>query len=172
MNTRLWILSGVLLAFPALGWSADPAPAAKVEKPTFNLKSAQVQESIRAAARAQSEATPQVAAAPSADAAQPIVLGTQTSIPFRALRRPHHVKCDNIDCVAYTADDVVLYSVPRTQYYGQRMDDGSKSDAWLSCQSQDDLLTTFERYDKCRGVTIGLPLTFGNTVIEVPGLTF
>jgi hypothetical protein len=81
------------------------------------------------------------------------------------------VKCDNIDCIAYSADDAPLYSVPRSQYYGDRLEE-SKRDAWLSCQSRDNLLSTFERYDKCRGVTIGLPLTFGNPVIAAPGLSF
>jgi hypothetical protein len=171
MNTRKWILSGVLLAFPVLGWS-DPASSAKPEKPTFNIKSAQVQESIRAAARMHYEGSPQAAAAKSPDVVQPIVLGNQTSIPFRVLRRPHHLKCDNIDCIAYTADDVALYSVPRSQYYGERTDGANSSDEWLSCQSRNNMLSTFERYDKCRGITIGLPLSFGNTTIAAPGLSF
>ena len=171
MNTRNRILSGVLLVFPALVWSAEPAPTAKAEKPVFNLESARVKESISAAARAQDDSTAQLAAANSAEAQPPVSLRGQTTIPFRAPLRPHHVKCDNIDCIAYSADDVPLYSVPRSQYSGDRLEEG-KRDAWLSCQSRDNMLSTFERYDKCRGVTIGLPLTFGNSVTAAPGLSF
>ena len=81
---------------------------------------------------------------------------TLPGIPFRAPRRVHHMDCDSFNCVAYTADDQALYTIPREQYFGINADD--PQEAWLSCQSGNDLLTTFERYDKCRGVTIGLPL--------------
>jgi hypothetical protein len=172
MNTRIWILSGVLLTFPVLGWSGEPHSSATSGKPVFNLKSARVQESIRTAARTHVDIKPEVAAVKSADEPPPIALAGQTSIPFRAPLRPHHVKCDNASCTAYTADDATLYSVPRSQYYGERIEGSNKMGAWLTCQSRDNLLTTFERYDKCRGITIGLPLTFGNTVVAAPGLSF
>ena len=71
--------------------------------------------------------------------------------------------------MAYTADDFALFSVPRDQYYG--VASGGLGEDWLSCQSHDDLLTTFERYDKCRGITIGLPpVGFGNVRLDLPKL--
>jgi hypothetical protein len=172
MNTRTWILSGVLLVAPLPGWSAEPAPATVPGKPVFNLKSERVQELVRSVAKSQDDSNARAAVENAPEVSQPFVLRGQTTIPFRAPIRPHHVKCDNFDCIAYSADEVALYSVPRSQYYGDRLDGNNKMDGWLSCQSRDNLLTTFERYDKCRGVTVGLPLTFGNTVIGAPGLRF
>lgn len=88
------------------------------------------------------------------------------SIPFRAPRRLHHMDCDSFDCVAYTADNQPLYTIPREQYLGINTD--NSKEAWLSCQSGDDLLTTFERYDKCRGVSIGLPLQTHDVIVNLP----
>jgi hypothetical protein len=123
-----------------------------------------VQKAIRAAAKA----PPDTAAA---NAAPAVTLGEQVAIPFRAPRRPHHMECDNISCVAYTADGVALYTVPQAQYYGDRAPGGNAANEWLSCQSRDNLLTTFQRYDKCHGITIGLPpLAMGDTWIAAPGI--
>lgn len=52
------------------------------------------------------------------------------------------------------------------------MNGGGTKDEWLTCQSGNDLLTTFERFDKCRGVSIGLPVQFGGTMINLPLLDF
>jgi hypothetical protein len=82
----------------------------------------------------------------------------------------YHMKCDLSDCVAYTADGDALYTVPRDQYLG--VNGGSTREEWLSCQSGNDLLTTFERHDKCRGVSIGLPVQIGGTLVNVPLLNF
>ena len=82
----------------------------------------------------------------------------------------HHMDCSLADCVAYTSDGDPLYTIPREQYFGVDGDD--LDDQWLSCQSGNDLLTTFERYDKCRGVTIGLPLEFQGTLVSLPLVSF
>ena len=87
-------------------------------------------------------------------------------IPFRSPRRMHHMDCGLADCVAYNADGDALFTVPREQYAGKN--GSSASDEWMSCQSSNDLLTTFERYDKCRGVGIGLPLQFRDVIVKLP----
>jgi hypothetical protein len=190
MKTRTWMLIGALLAIPALGWSDEPAkpgasplsspgaiPAVaairKVDQPALNLQTLEVQKIIRASANEQMAAAPPASGVLAPDQAPVATLAGEVTLPFRAPRRPHHLVCDSFNCVAYSADDVALYSVPREQYYGQNAPDNFTKDAWLSCQSHDNLLSTFERYDKCRGVAIGLPpVALGNTVIAVPGLTF
>jgi hypothetical protein len=186
MKTRTWMLIGALLAMPALGWSEEPAklaaspgavPAAvtvtKAERPTLNLHTVEVQKIIRDSAQEQMATAPPSADALMLDQSPVAQLVDQVTLPFRAPRRPHHLACDSFNCVAYSADDVALYSVPREQFYGASAPGNDTKDAWLSCQSRDNMLSTFERYDKCRGVTIGLPpVALGNTVIAVPGLTF
>jgi hypothetical protein len=163
MNTRTWMLIGALLAVAAPGWTAEPA-AAKPDRPVLSLQAPEVQKVIRAVAKASPDAT-------ELKPASAVTLGDQVTIPFRAPRRPHHMECDNISCVAYTADDVALYTVPREQYYGERAPGVNAADEWLSCQSRDNLLSTFQRYDKCRGITVGLPpLALGDTLIAAPGL--
>jgi len=87
-------------------------------------------------------------------------------IPFRASRRMHHMACGLSDCVAYNADGDALFTVPRDQYVGKR--GTTAADEWMSCQSSNDLLTTFERYDKCRGIGIGLPLEFNDVILKLP----
>jgi hypothetical protein len=169
MKTRTGLLMAALLALPALVFAqeqkaAPPGPALAQpaqSRPTFDLKASGVRDAIRA--NAVSDAPPKENEAPT----------TRTDLPplqFRAPRRVHRVECDSFNCVAYTADDDALFSIPRDQYFGVT-ENGSGRDAWLSCQSGNDLLTTFERYDKCRGVSIGIPVQFQDVQLNVPVLS-
>ncbi len=165
----------LMLVIAADSWSQDVAAnkpvviAAEREPatpaaPSFNVHDDNVRKIVAAAARLQSESAPEKDAASDAEPA-PIV------VTFKAPRRVHHLDCDSFDCVAYNADDVALFTIPREQYYGVHGD--NPADAWLACQSGDDLLTTFERYDKCRGITIGLPPAgLGNVTLDPPKLRF
>jgi hypothetical protein len=177
MKTRTWILVGTLLVLPVMGL-ADDVPAAKptpsvdgsisqsaARKPAplaLDLKDESVQKVVRASAAAITGPQQPLESAPLT------MRPALQDIPFRAPRRPHHMDCDSFDCVAYTADDEALYSIPRDQYFGVNSDDPEK--AWLSCQSGNDLLSTFERYDKCRGVSIGLPLQGHDVIVDLPKL--
>ena len=170
MKTHTWMLVGTMLALPALGLAqehaaAKPAPAAStpVAKPTFDLRNAGVQDVIRANAVAQQPLPNDDLAASESKNLKPL--------PFRAPRRLHHMDCDSFNCVAYTADDVALYTIPRDQYFGVRAGGGNPQEDWLSCQSGNDLLTTFERYDKCRGVSIGLPLQVHGVKLDLANIT-
>lgn len=170
---------GALLVLPALGF-AQEQPAAKATspvdtlavqsaapmaaQPSFDLKNAAVQEIIRAATA--SDASQLSLTGPQQAAETASTRPALQDLPFRAPRRAHHMDCDSFNCVAYTADDQALYTIPREQYYGVNSSDPQK--AWLSCQSGNDLLTTFERYDKCRGVTIGLPLQGHDVIVDLP----
>jgi hypothetical protein len=149
MKLRTRMMMSVLLAQSALSFAADGVEkAAAPAQSAFDLKTSKVQGVIRSHAVAQT-----VVADPKPAEAAPSGI---KPLPFRAPRRVHHVDCDSFHCVAYTADDDVLFSVPREQYFGVP-GNGHASDSWLACQSGNNLLTTFERYDKCRGVSIGLP---------------
>ena len=170
MKTRTWMLIGALLALPAAGWAdetAKPVVPPASAPPALNLQAAEVQNIIRATAREQMESAPLANATSLLVQPQASTLGKQTSIPFRAPRRFDHLKCNSDDCIAYNADDVPLYTIQRSQVYGSS---GEKSaDEWLSCQSHDNLLTTFERYDKCRGISIGIPsAAFDNVILDLP----
>jgi hypothetical protein len=144
-----------VVADPQAVVPAQRTPAA----PSFDLKQESMQGILRAAAATQdqndaaeisSDTLP--SDTPASDASLALRLGT---LEFRAPRRPHHTECDSFDCVAYTADGLALYSFPRDQMIHPT--GGDYYDTWLACQSGDDMLSTFERYDQCRGVDIGLP---------------
>jgi hypothetical protein len=183
MNTRAWMLMGTLLALPALAQeqpaakppAAPAATAAQVApaqpKPTFDLRNTGVQNVIRANAaklQASGRADPSDGISLFADTPPQTGDTKLQDIPFRAPRRLHHMDCDSYNCVAYTADNQALYAISREQYFGINTDDSKE--AWLSCQSGNDLLTTFERYDKCRGVSIGLPLPTHDVIVNLPKL--
>jgi hypothetical protein len=167
----------LMLSVAGDSWSQDATTkkpvvdAARAEittpaAPSFNLHDGNVQKIVAAAARQQTESAP--ARNADSDATAPTA---PLEIRFKAPRRVHHLDCDSFDCVAYNADDIALFTIPREQYYGVHGD--KPADAWLACQSGNDLLTTFERYDKCRGITIGLPPAgFGNVSLDPPKLRF
>jgi hypothetical protein len=177
MKPRTWMLFGALAGMPLAAMSGEPAAApapvstaapataarAVPARPEFDLRSARVQGAIRNAA-SESADPPAVQDEPEAKNS------AEMELRFRAPRRFDHMDCSLSDCVAYTADGDALYSIPREQYSGVTGND--LEDRWLSCQSGNDLLTTFERYDKCRGVTIGLPVQVGNTVLNLPLANF
>jgi hypothetical protein len=176
MKTRMWILIGALFTLPAPAWTVEPESQSQTKPadvPALQLQTPQVQKIIRAAAQAHAAIGK---AAPTTDPeidSPWLVSGKPTAIPFRAPRRPHHVECDSFNCVAYTADEVALFSIPRAQFYGDQEGGDKTGDAWLSCQSRNNLLTTFQRYDKCRGITFALPPTLsGDTLVFAPSLSF
>jgi hypothetical protein len=157
MKPRTWLLLLVTLSAP--GFAQEPP------KPDFDLKAQGVREAIRAHA---------VAPIKAVDDTSSVVADKKIPpLQFRAPRRVHHVECDSFACTAYTADEVALFSVPRDQYFslgnGGAIGNGaSPRENWLACQSGNDLLSTFERYDKCRGVTIGIPVQTNDVTIIVP----
>jgi hypothetical protein len=177
MNVKTTLACVLLLMAAGSSWSqeASQKPSAAVARsaesaaptaPSFSVHDGKVQEIVSAAARRQSESPAETDAVSDATSkAAPL------TVKFKAPRRVDHLDCDSIDCVAYNADDIALFTIPREQYYGVH---GNKpADAWLACQSGDDLLTTFERYDKCRGITIGLPpAALGNVTLDPPKLRF
>ena len=176
MDTRHWKWIGAWLLMPALATAAD-TPAAQAAAPTavantdtrsvasLDLKDESVQRVLRAAVSSQQSD----AGHESEDPLLSPMDQKLGALRFRAPRRVHHTECNSLDCVAYTADDEPLFTYPRDQMWRDQSLAGGK-DVWLSCQDGDDLLTTFERYDKCRGVTIGLPpLRLDSLEIRLPG---
>ena len=91
-------------------------------------------------------------------------------IRFRAPRRVHHTKCDGEDCVAFSADNEALFSMNRDLRNDlASMSNEQLDDAWLSCQDTNNLLSTFERFDRCRGIRIGTPpLNLGGAQLKLP----
>jgi hypothetical protein len=170
MKSHTALALALVISVAGNSWSQDvstkkPSIAAP-SAPAFSVHDRNVQKILAAAAQKQSESSPEKNAASDA-----VTATGPMAVKFKAPRRVHHMDCDSFNCVAYNADDIALFTIPREQYYGVHGD--KPADAWLACQSGNDLLTTFERYDKCRGITIGLPpVGFGNVIIDTPKLTF
>jgi hypothetical protein len=140
MRSRHWLLLFAL----GLSFTIDAAENAPKAAPTLDLKDLRIQKILQASAASQPPESRTAAAAP-----------VLMSLPPPSPRRVHRTECDFLQCVAYASDGRVLYSFPREQASHPSRDD---FDGWLSCQQIDDLLSTFERYDKCRGISTGLPL--------------
>ena len=186
MKMSTWKVFGTLLCLPAFALaqeeSSTPAPAASAQvsrpapqpsnKPDFDLRNSSVQRVISANARAASAPSQPQSVQYKTGQDLPVTLTfvagaiEQQGIPFRASRRMQRMDCGLTDCVAYNADGDALFTIPREQYVGTN--GRTASDEWMSCQSSNDLLTTFERYDKCRGIGIGLPLRFHDTIVKLP----
>ena len=181
---KLSATSAVVLALAAAcaAWSQEnprATPPVPVTAATFDLRNSSVQKILRAAA---AEEAPPAEKPPKdfsaalrslreLDAATSASLSAPLAVKFRTARRFHHMDCDSFTCVAVTADGDPLYTVPRQNYSGT-LDGQTSSDSWLRCQSGNDLLTTFERYDKCRGISVGLPLQWNGFNFDTPKLTF
>jgi hypothetical protein len=170
MKTPACITVCALLVLPAFASPPEKVQSAAATqpdtaKPTFDLKAVGVQAAIRAAAASEPDPI-------KPDTAEPATAGKDLlSLTFRAPRRAHHMNCDSFVCVAYSADGDALFTIPRDQTSRVTDVGDNGRNEWLSCQSGNDLLTTFERYDKCRGVTIGLPARSHDSLLDVPDLT-
>jgi hypothetical protein len=177
MNPRILML--VLLAAPVVAPAQQPstspassivtAPAKSHAAPAqspFRVSNPDVQRVLRETAVASEASTPAADASARADANPPEGFGP---LRFRAPRRVDRMKCDGDRCVALTADGTELYTVTedgRVPY--DTWSTGDHYDAWLSCQSSNNLLTTFERFDKCRGISIGIPAVSSNLGFALP----
>lgn len=155
---RPLLVFAALLSLPMVCVSQQVEDEAQA--PAFELNNDTVLEIIAAAAAKQVSAKPvaEKAAAEPADEPQDTAGVTKqlAALEFRGRRGFHHMDCDSINCVAYDANGDALYSIPRDQYYGHGV--GKDSDeGWLSCQSGNNLLSTFERHDHCQGITTGIP---------------
>lgn len=127
----------------ALPVSIDAVENARPSVPSLDLKEARIQKILAVSAASQP-----------AESRTPVAEPVLMRLPPPSPRRVHRTECESWQCVAYASDGRVLYSIPREQVSHPSRGD---LDGWLSCQQVDDLLSTFERYDKCRGLTIGLP---------------
>ncbi len=150
--------------------SATPPPAARrAPQTSFAITSPQARQILRdavAQGEPQAPASTSTSEPPPTDATR---LDVMPPLRFRGPRGVHHMECDASNCMAVNAEGTTLYTVSRDEnltYHGPRGNGGY--DAWLSCQSTNNLLTTFERYDKCRGIQIGLPA--GNVLLALPRL--
>jgi hypothetical protein len=132
---------------------------------SFDLKNAAVQDLVRATA------IDAVSGQPLPEVAEPRQ-EKLADIRFQGPRLPHHMECDALDCTAFTKENEPLYTVSREQMRDQSIySNGKSNDQWLACQQGNDLLSTFERFDQCRGLSIGLPpVQLRDLEIKVPPL--
>ena len=167
MTTRTWIIPPLLLLVSIAVADDKPAPrSAPAAKPTFDLNDTALRKIVRetaanAAAAKQSDSTPEPA---SSVAAQ---IGT---LPMRKGKTPITVNCDGIavDCAALDANGNELYRVPRWQVFGINSGDPTMASP---CQSSNNLLSTFERADRCRGIGLLLPTPWDKVNVALPAIS-
>jgi hypothetical protein len=146
----------VSLLLAAQCWATDPAPAANPPaheslKAPLTLDNPAVRKTLREAARqlasdAKSQET-QDEKTPTAE-----IPATKLSAAFRLQppeRQPVVVECRVFDCLGYDATGKVVRTLPPPAQGGLMSAD---ADAWYSCQSGNNMLSTFERFDQCSGI--------------------
>lgn len=168
MKSPPWMLFGLLLALPAIGWSQEKSehsvittkPAANAvtppERSHFRVNDENVRRILLAAARDTSTENADELETPDSAGDPPSDLTRRLALKFND-RRVDHVDCDALQCAAYSRSGDLLYTTPRNPTFGES-DLPADHSAWLSCQDSNDLLSTFERFDLCRGLRAGVPL--------------
>jgi hypothetical protein len=143
------MLLAILLSLPATGWSQDAAVRGADPKPvppaSFSISSEKIREILRARAHEQATATEGEASKPA--------MSKLLALTFASDARVDHVECDALNCYERAKDGRILRTTSRDRNFGQ-VPGRSGSDAWLSCQDTDNMLSTFERYDNCRGMGV------------------
>jgi hypothetical protein len=174
MNPRSPLLLALaLLPLVALSQTPPaeaPVPASVPGKPLLSMSGTELRDMARDVARTRAESPDANAsrdaqgadADPESSSRTTAVLGP---LPMRARKVAVRYECLLHDCKAYDADGNVLYSVPRTTIAGA---DKLTEDQWLACQSGDDMLSTFERFDQCRGVGLLVPTPWDAVLFRVP----
>lgn len=79
---------------------------------------------------------------------------------------PARYECEVDKCAAYDKDGNVLWYLPRDQFFTQGND--RDSDTWLSCQQHNDMLSTTERVEQCRGLGLLVPTPWEKVRLAVP----
>jgi hypothetical protein len=141
--------------------TAAPAHAAPTAKPNFDLHDAAIRQIVRDTV----ESLPSSSTAANPDSRFAARLG---SLSIHDRKVPFAVHCsDSVsnDCAAYDADGNELYRIPRNQVYPVDFTDLTTA---ASCISSNDLLTTFDRADRCRGIGVLLPTPWDRVNIAVP----
>jgi hypothetical protein len=162
------MLFAALFALPVTGWSQEEAAHAVAQPQasavSLNLHGDVVREILRATAREESAAMTAAEHEPIQSRLPPLALR------FRSDERIDHVDCDELQCYAYAKDDRILYTKAREPRVDMLSVDSTTSEAWLSCQDTNDMLSTFERFDRCRGIGISLtvPWIGGPNGINAP----
>lgn len=144
------------LLLSAQCWATDSAPPAmpseKPEKAPLALESSEVRKTLREVAReVASEAGPEKNSL--RENATEEIPATKVATSFRLeppQRQPVVVECRVFECLGYDATGKVLGSVPPPERSGYLST--NDPDAWYSCQSRNNMLSTFERLDECSGI--------------------
>jgi hypothetical protein len=124
--------------------SDDKAPAAT---PRFDVRDAEIQKLLRAAIATRREGFRLMSVAVPSGETPSSRVAVQTTFATRPLRQPAAVECREFDCIAYDEKGKVLYTTPPPDP-GPRIFTGTKQE-WLSCQSGNNLLPTWERAEIC-----------------------
>jgi hypothetical protein len=171
MKGCAWMLLSTLLASPV--WPQEPAPPSDTasaesapdketrgktpDSKTVVLdaeKSRLLRQFI--AQREQTAAPPDADAKPDADRANlspTAISGELERIPVQRARRPYAIGCDDFDCYTIDRNGNPIEKVPRDKYLGKFGNDPADL---LACQSDNNMLSTFERDAQCRGLGNGL----------------
>jgi hypothetical protein len=164
MTPRTSVILPLLLAVAVANANEKPTPQPMpAAKPTFDLRSDALKKIVRATAADAPVATQPASATEPAS----VVAAKIGPLPMRKRSTPTSVNCDGIgsDCAALDANGNELYRIPRWQVFGMNPGDPSTPSP---CQSSNNMLSTFERADRCRGVGVLLPTPWDKVNFAVP----
>ena len=154
------MLVGTLLASPV--WAQPPSDPDKTESAPKADKTpvldAETSRALRQfiARREQAEQSSDTDAKPDADrttSTPPAISGELEAVPIQRARKPYTIGCDKFDCYSFDRSGHVLEKIPREKVIGKF---GNDPDNTLTCQSENNMLSTFERDAYCRGLADGL----------------
>jgi hypothetical protein len=180
MNTRLVTMLVLLLPALVLADDGPPAPqadtkplvATRAPEPKLGADTRrqlaiddQIMRNLALAATRETETPPRK---PFGDPGILTVADSRIAANLRTSRSTTHARdgetatrCGVSECTVYDSRGRQLYSY-RTARIG--IDVPATLEAWQSCQSrQDDMLSTFDRQDRCNGITSRLPTPWDPT---------
>lgn len=176
MTFRVGICLGLLAASPA--WSQAPdaskdgvparesAQAPTLHATSFSLTDDAVRRIVREAAL---DLTPDYRVESPKPLQEDVPSAAELGMgPLRmkGSRVPARYECELDKCAAYDRDGNVLWYLPRDQFFTQGA--GKDSDVWLSCQQHNDMLSTFERVERCQGMGLLMPTPWDKVRLAVP----
>lgn len=146
-------------ALPVLEASAIDERKPQAELPTtssvysFQLSDERIRSIVRDAAVFQRVGWRVIEISPLDNEIPPSRVAAEMKLPDGPrFETPATIECRLFDCIAYDAQRNVISSQPTAS---AQLDGTNQT--WLSCQSSgNDMLSTFERFDHCRGVDIGI----------------
>ena len=170
----MWLTRSAAVLITAIGCGAlapvtlakDPAPttasSTHVAKPSFDLTESQVRQLLKS--QGQTLESPEAVRIANDWRTGRSSRAVQKPEPTQMRARPAMIECARFEekCIAYGADGRYLYTVPHPPAK-VRIDEADRSG---SCQSSNNMMSTFERADRCNGAQGGVIQSFWDVPVR------